>query len=83
MTTLSPRCCSVKLTVLNHQTGVLHDDQAGFCGALSGGVMDHTDLQPQRSGADGNGFCCDGRNVFGVAKTVHHVDVDMLRGLGE
>ena len=83
MAILSPSKDLAQLTVLNHQAKVLHDDQACVCRLFGCIVIHHAELQPERLGTNRNGLRRDGWDVFGVAKTVHHVDLFVLRSFGE
>ena len=68
-----------QLLVLHQRAAVLHHLQTSGAGALAGGVVLHAQLQPQRLGADGDGFVGNRRYVGAVAKHVHQINLQVLR----
>ena len=69
-----------QLLVLHQRAAVLHHLQTSGAGALAGGVVLHAQLQPQRLGTNGDGFVGNRRYVGAVAKHVHQVNLQVLRG---
>jgi len=71
----------VPFFVFDKEAGVFDDDEACGAGLFRGGRVGNSLLEPEDSGANGDGRIGDGRNVFGAAEDID--DVDRLRNVLE